>query len=95
MLIFENETDRIGHTGYYLPTVEIKDYDIVTDGRNSFGQLVNNDVRTYDNILKINTGNDYTTCCLLDYTYFKVHYKLIAIDLNKQQALNADSKTIQ
>ena len=40
-----------------------------------------NFLRTYDNTWKIVTGqgNDYTTCCLLDYPYFKEHYKLIAI----------------
>ena len=54
-------------------------------------------MRSYDNIQKIATGQgyDYTTCCLLDYPYFKEHFKLIAIDLSKQQALGADPKTIQ
>ena len=54
-------------------------------------------MRTYDNIRKIATGqgDDYTTGCLLDYNYFKKHYKLMAIDLNKQQALDADTKAIQ
>ena len=54
-------------------------------------------MRTYHNIQKIATGqsDDYTTGCLLDYNYFNKHYKTIAIDLNKQEALNADPKTIQ
>ena len=54
-------------------------------------------MRTYHNIKKTTTGqgDDYTTGCLLDYLYFKEHYKLIAIDLSKQQALNADPKAIQ
>ena len=39
-------------------------------------------------------GDDYTTGCLLDYNYFPKHYKMIAIDLRKQQALDADPKTI-
>ena len=52
---------------------------------------------TYENIRKIATGqgDDYTTGCLLDYTYFKKYYKMIAIDLSKQQALDADPKAIQ
>ena len=52
-----------------------------------------NDLKTYDNIRKIGTGqcDDNTTGCLLDYLYFKKCYKLIAIDLSKQQKLNADS----
>ena len=51
----------------------------------------------HENILKIVTskGDDYTTGCLLDYPYFKEHYKMIAIDLNKQQALDADPRAIQ
>ena len=47
---------------------------------------------TYENIRKIATGqgDDYTTGCLLDYNYFKNHYKMIATDLSKQQELEAD-----
>ena len=54
-------------------------------------------MRTYDNIRKIATGqgDNYTTGCLLDYNYFKNYYKVIEIDLSKQQALDADPKTIQ
>ena len=52
---------------------------------------------TYDTIQKIATGHgdDYTTGCLLDYNYFNNYYKMIAIDLSKQQALDADPKAIQ
>ena len=51
---------------------------------------------TYDNIRKIATGqgDDYTTGCLLDYNYFNNCYKMIAIYLIKQQALDADPKAI-
>ena len=67
------------------------------DGKNFFNQPVKNDKVTYENIRKIATGqgDDYTTGCLLDYTYFKKYYKMIAIDLSKQQALDADPKAIQ
>ena len=53
--------------------------------------------KTYKNIRKINTGqgDDYTTGCLLNHSYFKDHYKIITIDLSKQQALDADPKAIQ
>ena len=56
-----------------------------------------NDKVTYENIGKttIGQGDEYTTGCLLDYTYFKKNYKMIAIDLRKQQALDADPKAIQ
>ena len=69
----------------------------MTDGRNFFDQPIKNDLKTYDNIRKIakDQGDDYTTGYLLDYPYFKKYYKLIAIDLNKHQKLDADSKAIQ
>ena len=70
---------------------------VVMDRQNSFAQAVKNDIRTYDIIRKIAIGqwDDYTTGFLLDYPYLKKHYKMIAIDLSKQQALDADPKAIQ
>ena len=67
------------------------------DGRNFFDQPINSMTKTYENIRKIATGqgDDYTTGCLLDYSYFKDHYKMIAVDLSKQQALDADARAIQ
>ena len=64
------------------------------NGRDFFDQPIKNDLKAYDNIRKIATGqgDDYTTGCLLDYPYFKRYYKLIAIDLSKQQKLEADPK---
>ena len=66
------------------------------DGRKNFDQPIKNDIKTYENIRKIATGqgDDYTTGCLLDYNYFKKH-NMIPIDLSKQQALDADPKAIQ
>ena len=53
--------------------------------------------KTYENIRKIATGqgDDYTTGCLLDFIHFKNYYKMTAVDLSKQQALDADLKAIQ
>ena len=67
------------------------------DGKNFFDQPINNMIKTYENIRKstIGEGDDCTTGCLLDYTYFQKYYKMIGIDLNKQQALDADLKAIQ
>ena len=64
------------------------------NGRDFFDQPIKNDLKAYDNIRKIATGqgDDYTTGCLLDYPYFKRYYKLIAKDLSKQQKLEADPK---
>ena len=82
VLLFEHENDRTVHTKYYLPTVEIKDYNVMIDGKNFFDQPVKSSVRTYDDIRKMATGqgDDYTNGCLLDYNYFNNYYKMIAID---------------
>ena len=97
VLAFENDNDRTSHDEYYLPTVEIKDYNIVINSENVFDQPIKNNKVTYDNIRKIATGqgDDYTTGCLLDYSYFRKTYKMIAVDLSKQQALDADPRAIQ
>ena len=97
VLAFENNNDRTSDEEYYLPTVEIKDYNIVINGENFFDQPIKNNKVTYDNIRKIATGqgDDYTTGCLLDYPYFTDTYKMIAVNLSKQQALDADPRAIQ
>ena len=66
------------------------------DGTNFFDQPIN-DIKTYENIRKLATGqrDENATGCLLDYPYFKDNYKMIAIDLCKQQALDADPGAIQ
>ena len=67
------------------------------NGENFFDQPIKNNKVTYESIRKIATGqrDDYTTGCLLDYPYFMDTYKMIAVDLSKQQALNADPRAIQ
>ena len=67
------------------------------DGKKKLDQRIKNNKVTYENIWKIATGHgdDYTTGCLLDYTYFKKYYKMIVIDLSKQQGLDADPRAIQ
>ena len=97
VLAFENDTQRISAKGYYLPNVEIKDHNIMINGENFFDQPIRNNKVTYENIRKIATGqgDDYTTGCLLNYQYIKDYYKMIAIDLSKQQALDADPGAFQ
>ena len=97
VLAFENDDDRTSYEEYYLLIVEIKDYNIVINDENFFDQSIKNNKITYDNIRKIATGqgDDYTTGCLLDYPYFANTYKMIAVDLSKQQALDADPRAIQ
>ena len=96
VLLFENENDREAHTRYYLPKVEIKDCNVMVDGWNFFDQscqwkIMWKHMKTFET----SQGDDYTTGCLLDYNYFKEHYKLIAVDLSKQQAFDADPKAMQ
>ena len=97
VLSFEDEVQQTSYKRYYLPTVEIENYNVMIDGQNFFDQPVRNNLIRYDSIRKIATGqgDDYTTGCLLDFNYFQNYYKMIAIDLSKQQALDADSKAIQ
>ena len=85
------------HKRYFLPRTEIKNYNIEIDSRNFYDQPLNDLIKQYDEIRKISTGqsDDYTTGCLLDFAYFEKNYRLIAADLSKQKALDADSRAIQ
>ena len=73
ILAFENDTQRASHSGYYLPSVEIKHCSIMINGENIFDQTAKSNKVTHENIIKIATGqgDDYTTGCLLDYPYSK------------------------
>ena len=97
VLAFEDDEKRANTKRYYIPNVEIKYYNVMIDGKNIFDQPVKNNKVAVENIRKIATGqgDDYATACLLDYIYFKDYYKMIAVDLSKQQALDADAKVIQ
>ena len=81
----------------FLLRVKIENYNIETDGRNFYDQPVNDVIKKYDEVRKVSTGqgDDYTTCCLLDFSYYKNNYRLIAADLSKQKALDADTRAIQ
>ena len=78
----DNKVDRDGHRKYFLPRVDITNYNVLIDGRNVYDQPINDQIKKYDEVRKIATGKgeDYTTGCLLDYQYFLNHYKLIAIN---------------
>ena len=99
----ENDVQRTSNKRYYLPNVEIKDFNVTIHGKNFviyqnvFDQLIKNNRATYENIRKIPAGqrDDHTTGCLLDYTYFREIYKMIAVDLNKQKAFYSDHKAIR
>ena len=93
----DKKVERNSYRKYFLPEVNITNYNVLIDGRNFFDQPVNYQIKKSDEIRKTATGqrDDYTTGCLLDYQYFKDHYQLIAVDLSKQKELDADSQAIQ
>ena len=97
VLWFEYDVYRRSYKWHFLPAVGIKDYNVMIDGKKFFDQPVKYDLETYENIWKIDTGprDDYTTGCLLDSNYFKNYYEMIAMDLRKQQSLDADPRAIQ
>ena len=93
VLSFENENNRTSFSKYYIPNVQIKDFDVLIDGKSFFDMAIKDDKETYEQIIEMGRNNDYTTGSLLDYEYFSKHYKLIAIDLSKQIELeNPDLK---
>ena len=93
VLSFEDEVQGTNYKCYYLLIVEMKNHGAMINRRN-FDQPVKHKLMTHDSVQKIaaGQGDDYTTGCLLAYNYFKNCYKVIAIDLSKQQALDADLK---
>ena len=82
---------------YFLPRGEIKNYKGLINGGNFYDQSINDIIKQYNEVRKVSIGygDDYTTGCLLDYAYFKDNYRLIAVDLSKQKALDADPRAIQ
>ena len=96
VLAIEKDDQRISKKRYYIPNVEIKLYNVMIDGKNIFDQQVKNDKVTYENIDKLLLVQERTTSgYMLDYIYFKNYYKMIAVDLSKQQVLRANRKEIQ
>ena len=92
VLAYEGGANRVtadSHKRYFLPRVEVKNYNIEFDGRNCYDQPINNKktndlIKQYDELRKVSTGqgDDYT------------NYRLIAADISKQKALNTDSRAI-
>ena len=81
----------------FLPRGETNNYNVLIDGRNFYDQPINDLKKQYDEVMKVSIGysDDYTTGSLLDYAYSKHNYRLIAVDLSNQKALDADLTTIQ
>ena len=80
-----------------LPRVKTENCNSEIDGKNFYDQSINDSIKQYDEVRKVSTGqgDDYTTGCLLDFAYFEKNYRLMAADLRKQKALDADSRALQ
>ena len=90
---FKNEDDITFFSKYCVLNVQIKDFNVLIDGKSFFDIPIKNEKETYEQIIEMGRNNDYTTGNLIDYEYFPKHYKLIAIDLGKQIELeNSDLK---
>ena len=87
VLSFEIEEERTSFSKYYISKVEIKDFNVLIDGKGFFDVPVKNKEKAYEKLMSISKNNHYTTVNLLDYEFFSKHYKLIAIDLSKQLEL--------
>ena len=83
VLSFENENDRTSFSKYYTPNVQIKDFNVLIDGKSFFDMPTKNSEETYEQIIEIGRNNDYTSGNLLDYEYYLKDYKLIVIELSK------------
>ena len=95
ILAYQNADDRQSFSQFYLPNVMVKDYNVIIDKLAFFDLPIKTEEEAYEKIIDIGRNNEYTTGNLLDYDYFKKHYKLIAIDLSKQQVLQENEDLIQ
>ena len=83
-----NYTDSTySFSNYYVPKVKVNDFNVLIDGKSFFDLSVKNDEEAYEKIIDLSNNSDYTNGNLLDYAYYKKHYRLIAIDLSKQTKL--------
>ena len=100
VLVCSNEDSaykRFKAKRYYLPKGIIKNYNVIINGKNFYDQPISSDIKQYEEIRKLTTGQgkDCTTGCLFNYEYIKNHYRLIAVDLSRQNKLDADPKATQ
>ena len=88
---------RNSHRKNFLPRVNIKDYNVLIDGRNFYDQNISDNFKKYEELRNVMTGRgeDFTTGSLLDYEYWKNNYKLICCDLSKQKVLGTNPKANQ
>ena len=95
VLAHQTADDRQSFSQFYLPNVMVKDYNVIIDKLAFFDLTIKTEEESYEKIIDVSRNNDYTTGNLLDYDYFKKYYKLIAIELSKQQVLQENEDLIQ
>ena len=95
VLAYQTADDRQSFSQFYLPKVRVKDFNITIDKLAFFDFPMETEEEVYEKIIDISRNNEYTIGNLLDYDYFKKYYKLIAIDLSKQQVLQENEDLIQ
>ena len=95
VLAYQNADDRKSFSQFYLAKVLVKDFNVIIDKLAFFDLPIKTEEEAYEKIIDVSRNNEYTTGNLLDYDYFKKYYKLIAIDLSKQQVLEENEDLIQ
>ena len=95
VLTYQAADDRQSFSQFYLPNVLVKDYNVIIDKLAFFDLPIKTEEETHEKIIDITRNNEFTTGNSSDYDYFKKHYKLIAIDLSKQQVLQENEDLIQ
>ena len=95
VLAYQTANDRQSYSQFYLPRVMVKDFDVIIDKLAFFASPIKTEEDAYEKIIDISRNNEYTTRNLLDYDNFKKYYKLITIDLSKQQVLQENENLIQ
>ena len=94
-LAYQTADDRQSFSQFCLPKVMLKDFNVIIDKLAFFEWPIKTEEEAYEKIIDITRNNECTTGNLLDYDYFKKYYKLIAIDLSKQQLLQENEDLIQ
>ena len=95
VLAYRTADDRQSFSQVYLPRGMVKDCNVIIDELAFFYSPIKTEEEAYEKFIDISRNNEYTTGNLLDYDYFKKHYKLIAIDLRKQQVIQENEDLIQ
>ena len=95
VLAYQTADDRQSFSQFYLPRAMVKDYNVIIDKLAFFDLSIKTEEEAYEKIIDVSRNNEFATGNLLDYDYFKKHYKLIAIDLSKQQVLQENEDLTQ